>query len=48
MLLLAPQPLALMLFGKVLVHWLTTAVPLLIATPLLAELLYLRRACCRC
>ena len=42
MLLLAPQPLALMLFGKVLVHWLTTAVPLLIAAPLLAELLYLR------
>lgn len=41
MLLLAPQPLALMLFGKVLVHWITTAVPLLIATPLLAELLYL-------
>jgi heme exporter protein B len=41
MLLLAPQPLALMLFGKVLVHWLTTSVPLLIATPLLAELLYL-------
>lgn len=40
MLLLAPQPLALMLFGKVLVHWLTTSVPLLIATPLLAELLY--------
>jgi heme exporter protein B len=42
MLLLAPQPLALMLFGKVLVHWLTTALPLLIAAPLLAELLYLR------
>lgn len=41
MLLLAPQPLGLMLFGKVLVHWLTTAVPLLLATPLLAELLYL-------
>jgi heme exporter protein B len=41
MLLLAPQPLALMLFGKVLVHWLTTALPLLIATPLLAELLHL-------
>lgn len=41
MLLLAPQPLALMLFGKVLVHWLTTAVPLLIATPLLAEMLFL-------
>jgi heme exporter protein B len=41
MLLLAPQPLALMLFGKVLVHWLTTALPLLIATPFLAELLYL-------
>jgi heme exporter protein B len=42
MLLLAPQPLALMLFGKVLVHWMTTALPLLIAAPLLAELLYLR------
>ena len=42
MLLLAPQPLALMLFGKVLVHWLTTALPLLVAAPLLAELLYLR------
>lgn len=41
MLLLAPQPLALMLFGKVLVHWLTTSVPLLIAAPLLAELLHL-------
>lgn len=44
MLLLAPQPLALMLFGKVLVHWLTTALPLLIATPFLAELLYLPAA----
>jgi len=42
MLLLAPQPLALMLFGKVLVHWLTTAVPLLIAAPLLAEMLHLQ------
>jgi heme exporter protein B len=38
-LLLAPQPLAALVFGKVLVHWLTTSVPLLLAAPLLAELL---------
>jgi len=38
---LAPQPLALLVAAKVLVHWLTSALPLLIATPLLAELLFL-------
>lgn len=41
MLLLSPQPLALMLFGKLLVHWLTSSVPLLLAAPLLAEMLFL-------
>lgn len=41
MLLLSPQPLALMLSGKLLVHWLTSSVPLLLAAPLLAEMLYL-------
>ncbi|MFA5683597.1 MAG: heme exporter protein CcmB [Lysobacteraceae bacterium] len=40
---LAPQPLALLVFGKVLVHWLTSSLPLLLAAPLLAELLYLPR-----
>ncbi len=40
-LLLAPQPLALMIFVKVLVHWLTTSLPLLLAVPLLAEMLFL-------
>ncbi|MCG6118498.1 MAG: heme exporter protein CcmB [Aquimonas sp.] len=43
MLLLSPQPLALMLFGKLLVHWLTSSVPLLLAAPLLAEMLSLPR-----
>ncbi|HET6602791.1 MAG TPA: heme exporter protein CcmB [Xanthomonadaceae bacterium] len=40
-LLLAPQPLAPMVFAKVLVHWSTTALPLLLATPLLAAFLNL-------
>lgn len=39
--LLAPQPLSALVFAKVVVHWTTTAVPLLIAVPLLGELLYL-------
>jgi heme exporter protein B len=38
-LVLAPQPLALLVACKILVHWLSTALPL--ATPLLAALLYL-------
>ncbi len=40
---LAPQPLAGLVFAKVLVHWLTSSLPLLLATPLLAELLFLPR-----
>ena len=40
-LLLAPHPLALLVGCKILVHWLSTALPLMIATPLLATLLYL-------
>jgi heme exporter protein B len=39
--LLAPQPLAALVFGKVAVHWMTSALPLLLATPLLGELLFL-------
>lgn len=38
---LAPQPLSLLIFAKVIVHWLTTALPVLLAVPLLAQLLYL-------
>jgi heme exporter protein B len=39
--LLSPQPLWLLVLAKVLVHWLTTALPLLLAMPVLAQLLYL-------
>jgi heme exporter protein B len=39
--LLAPVPLAWLLAVRVAVHWLTTALPLVLATPLLAQLLYL-------
>lgn len=39
--LLAPTPLAWLIFIRVLVHWATTALPLLLVTPLLAELLHL-------
>ncbi len=39
--LLAPVPLAWLVLVRVLVHWLTTAAPLIIATPLLAQLLHL-------
>ncbi len=39
--LLAPVPLAWLVLVRVLVHWATTALPLLLATPLLAELLHL-------
>jgi heme exporter protein B len=41
--LLAPQPLAALVFAKVAVHWMTSALPLLLATPLLGELLFLPR-----
>ncbi|MGH8031206.1 MAG: heme exporter protein CcmB [Luteimonas sp.] len=41
---LAPVPLAWLVLVRTLVHWATTALPLLVATPLLAELLHLPRA----
>jgi len=40
-LVLSPQPLALLLGCKIAVHWFTTALPLLLITPLLGELLHL-------
>ncbi len=40
-LLLAPVPLPLVIASKVLVHWLTTALPVLLITPLLAQMLFL-------
>ncbi len=40
-LILAPQPLPLMLAVKMLAHWLTTALPLIVVTPLLAGMLHL-------
>ncbi|HZX69619.1 MAG TPA: heme exporter protein CcmB [Rhodanobacter sp.] len=43
-LMLAPQPLALMLGMKILAHWLTTALPLIVITPLLATMLHLPAA----
>jgi heme exporter protein B len=39
--LLAPVPLAWLLAVRVAVHWATTALPLVLVTPLLAQLLYL-------
>lgn len=42
-LVLSPHPLSLLLACKVTVHWLTTALPLIIAAPLLAEMLHLPR-----
>jgi len=39
--LLAPVPLAWLVLVRVLLHWLTTALPLIVATPLLGELLHL-------
>ena len=41
--LLAPAPLAWLLAVRIAVHWATTALPLVLATPLLAELLFLPR-----
>ena len=43
-LMLAPQPLALMLGMKILAHWLTTALPLIVVAPLLAGMLHLQAA----
>lgn len=39
--LLSPAPLALLLAVRILVHWLTTALPLILLSPLLAEMLQL-------
>ena len=41
---LAPVPLWWLVLVRTLVHWLTTAVPVILAVPLLAELLHLPRA----
>lgn len=41
---LAPVPLAWLVGVRTFMHWATTALPLLLATPLLGELLYLPRA----
>jgi heme exporter protein B len=43
-LVLSPQPLALLLGMKILAHWLTTALPLIIVAPLLAAMLHLPNA----
>jgi heme exporter protein B len=40
-LVLSPHPLALLLACKVAIHWLTTALPLIVSVPLLAQLLHL-------
>ena len=40
-LVLAPQPLALMLGMKILAHWVTIALPLIVISPLMAALLHL-------
>jgi heme exporter protein B len=40
---LAPVPLAWLVLVRTFMHWTTTALPLLVATPLLAELLHLPR-----
>jgi len=40
-LVLSPHPLALLLACKIAVHWVTTALPLIAVTPLLAQLLHL-------
>lgn len=43
-LVLSPQPLALLLGMKILAHWLTTALPLIVIAPLLAGMLHLPHA----
>jgi heme exporter protein B len=43
-LVLSPHPLSLLLGAKIAVHWLTTALPLLLVAPLLAEMLNLPHA----
>ena len=43
-LMLSPQPLALMMGMKILAHWITTALPLIVIAPLLAGMLHLPSA----
>ncbi|KRE86928.1 heme ABC transporter permease [Rhodanobacter sp. Soil772] len=43
-LVLSPQPLELLLGMKILAHWITTALPLIVITPLLAAMLHLPTA----
>lgn len=43
-LMLSPQPLAMMLGMKILAHWITTALPLIVIAPLLAGMLHLPTA----
>ena len=40
---LSPHPLSMLLASKILVHWLSTALPLIVISPLLAEMLHLPR-----
>jgi heme exporter protein B len=40
-LVMSPHPLSLLLACKIFVHWITTALPLLVAAPLLAQLLHM-------
>lgn len=42
--LLSPQPLAVLVGTRVFTHWVTTALPIIIVTPLLGELLHLPHA----
>ena len=42
-LVLSPHPLSLLLASRVIVHWLTSALPLIVVAPLLAEMLHLPR-----
>ena len=41
---LSPHPLSLLLGSKILVHWLSTALPLIVISPALAEMLHLPRS----
>jgi heme exporter protein B len=41
LMLCSPHPLFLLVLGKLIAHWLTTALPLLLMTPVLAMMLYL-------
>jgi ABC-type transport system involved in cytochrome c biogenesis, permease component len=45
-LMLAPQPLALLVAMKILAHWLTAALPLVVIAPVLAGMLHLAPAAC--